>query len=182
MTKNEIIAELFVSDDFNKCIRKMEPANLRDDLKAEVALILCEKDADLIIGLHERKELTYYTVRIIINMIQSKTSPFYKKFRAISLMPISSFYFHSSDEVDNDSIGTVLQDIHTIHDIPCGYDDRSDRAIEAIDDLYWYTKEILKLYGELGTYRAVEEATGIPFESIYKTVQKGCKEIRKRVA
>lgn len=158
MTKNEILSELFTSKDFNQCIRKMKPESLQDELKAEVALILCEKPEDLIIGLADRKELRFYTVRIILNLIQSNTSQFYKKFRVNNL------------ELSEISEPTIIE-----------YDERKDTAISEIDNLYWYDREILKLYAEHGTYRKVEEVTGIPFESVYKTVMKNCKIIRDRL-
>jgi len=159
MTRNEIISDLFTSKDFNACIKKMKPERLQDDLKAEVGLILCEKPDEKIIELHESGMLKFYTVRIILNLMQSSSSPFYKKFRMTNV------------ELSN-----------IIEPIIIEYDHRKDKAIAEIENLYWYDREILKLYAEYGTYRAVEEATGIPFESIYKTVQKNCHLIRKKVA
>lgn len=82
-TKNEIVGELFTSKEFNDCIAKMEPDHLRDDLKAEVALILLETPDDKIVAIYSSgpMALKYYTVRIILNLIQSKRSAFYKKYR-----------------------------------------------------------------------------------------------------
>lgn len=50
-----------------------------------------------------------------------------------------------------------------------------------VDELYWYDKEILMLYIQLGNYRAIEKKTGIPYASAYKTVQKVIKEIKQKV-
>lgn len=50
-----------------------------------------------------------------------------------------------------------------------------------IGELYWYDREILMLYIELGNYRAIEKKTGIPYASAYKTVQKVIKEIKQKV-
>lgn len=80
-TKNEIITALYESREFNECIGKMEPDHLQDDLRSEVMLILLETPEEKIKQLHERNELKFYTVRVILNLIQSKSSPFYKKFR-----------------------------------------------------------------------------------------------------
>jgi hypothetical protein len=159
MTRNQIIAELFTSKDFNACIKKMKPESLQDELKAEVALILCEKPDGVIIELWELGKLRFYTVRIILNLIQSSSSPFYKKFRT------------STVELSEIAEPMIIE-----------YDGRKDHAINEIENLYWYDKEILKLYIQYGTYRKVEEITGIPFESIYKTVQKASLQIRKKVA
>jgi hypothetical protein len=62
----------------------MEPDHLRDDLRAEVALILLETEEGKLIEIYEARALKFYTVRIIMNLIQSKTSKFYKTYR----MPI----------------------------------------------------------------------------------------------
>jgi hypothetical protein len=61
------------------------------------------------------------------------------------------------------------------------YDFLCDSVAEAVEGLYWYDKQILELYIKLGNYRAVEKETGIPFPSVYKTVQKATKQIRQKV-
>lgn len=48
-----------------------------------------------------------------------------------------------------------------------------------LDRIHWYEAKILELYAELGTYRKVSEATGIPHISIYHTVQNARKNIKK---
>lgn len=173
MTKNEILSELFTSKDFNQCIRKMKPVNLQDELKAEVALILCEKDEEKIFQLWESGGLKFFTVRIILNLIQSNTSPFYKKFRSNEF----SLSYHDLDSAEN---GEGFKRQITLE--ASEYDTSKDMAISEIDNLYWYDREILKLYAEHGTYRKVEEVTGIPFESVYKTTQRACKIIRKKLS
>lgn len=160
MTKNEILSELFTSKDFNQCIAKMRPVNLQDELKAEVALILCEKPDEKIYQLYESGGLRFFTVRLIINLVQSTTSPFYAKFKKFNYIQIE----------------TIPEPV-TID-----YNLKKDLAIACINNLYWYDQKIMELYGKLGTYRAVEAATGIPFESIYKTVMKNCKIIREKIA
>lgn len=56
-----------------------------------------------------------------------------------------------------------------------------DNVEKQVEGLYWYDREILKLYIELGNYRAIEKKTGIPYASAYKTVQKVVKEIKQKV-
>ena len=59
----------------------MQPVELQADLKAEVFLILCEMEEEKLIGLYERNELKYYMVRIMLNMIKSDRSSFFKNYR-----------------------------------------------------------------------------------------------------
>ena len=50
-----------------------------------------------------------------------------------------------------------------------------------LDRIHWYEAKILELYAELGTYRKVAEATGIPHISIYHTVRNARKNIKKLI-
>jgi hypothetical protein len=79
--KNKILADLFQSKEMADLLQKMNPDHLRDDLKQELFLVLLETPDEKIIQLHERKELRWYTARIVMNMIASNTSPFHKKYR-----------------------------------------------------------------------------------------------------
>lgn len=164
-TKNEIVTEVFNSKDFNDCIGKMEPEHLRDDLRAEVVLILLETDERRLIEIHASGGLKYYTVRIIINLIQSKTSLFYKRYR--QQVAELTDRFIACEEQD-------FEDRATREEI-------EDRAIREIDNLYWYNHDIIRLYMQLGNYRAIEEATTIPYSSAYKTVQKSIQIIKEKV-
>lgn len=164
-TKNEIIAELYKSREFNDCISKMEPEHLRDDLRSEVVLILLETPEDKIKQLHEQVNgLKYYTVRIILNLIQSKTSKFYKQYRQQQAQLHDRFAYESADLEEREQREQV-----------------EDKAMSEIDNLYWYNKEMVKLYIEHGNYRAIEEITRIPYSSAYKTIQKSLQEIKQKV-
>jgi hypothetical protein len=79
--KSNILSELFQSKEMAELLQKMNPDHLRDDLKQELFLVLLETPDEKIIQLHERKELRWYTARIVMNMIASSSSPFHKKYR-----------------------------------------------------------------------------------------------------
>lgn len=164
-TKNQIIEDLYRSKEFNDCIGKMEPEHLRDDLKAEVTLILLETEEQKLLAIHAAGALRYYTVRIIINLIQSKTSLFYKKYRQQLTEITDRFIAEESGDIAERA---TREDIE-------------DRAISEIDNLYWYNQIMVKLYMEHGNYRAIEADTRIPYSSAYKTIQKSFKEIRQKV-
>jgi hypothetical protein len=163
--KNEIVAELFISKEFNDCIGKMEPEHLRDDLRAEVALILLETEETKLIDIHRGGGLRYYTVRIIMNLIQSKTSLFYKLYRQ-QVVEITDRYMKGED-----------QDIET----RAAKEELEDKAIKEIDNLYWYNGEMVRLYLKYGNYRAIQQNTRIPYSSAYKTIQKSFEEIKQKV-
>lgn len=171
LTKNEIISDLFKSKDFNSCIAKMKPTHLQDDLKSEVILILCESSDDKIQGLHASGGLKFYTVRIILNLIQSNTSPFYKKFRS---------GHEELQQIETASNQEYAGQVFSLSE-RADKEKSEDLALLEIENLYWYDKEIVKLYVKLGNYRAIEAETGIPFESVYKTVIRSCKQIRNKI-
>ncbi len=164
-TKNEIIADLYVSKDFNDCINKMHPDHLREDLKSEVMLILLNIPDD---KFNLIENIRYYTVRIIINLIQSKTSPFFKMYRSTNQpLPEGPKEFQKEQHQDiSERVSRELQE---------------DKVKEYINNLYWYDKEIIGLYIKLGNYRAIEKETGIPWESCYSTVRRIIKKIREDV-
>jgi hypothetical protein len=164
-TKNQIIEELYRSKEFNDCISKMEPEHLRDDLRAEVTLILLETDDQRLIAIHSAGALKYYTVRIIINLIQSKTSKFYKNYRQQMAEITDRFTAEEQTDIEERA----------------AREDIEERALREIDNLYWYNSGIVKLYMKLGNFRAIEKDTGIPYASAYKTVKKSFNEIKQKV-
>jgi hypothetical protein len=163
--RNEIVTELYNSKEFNDCIGKMEPDHLRDDLRAEVALILLETEDKRLIEIHTAGALKFYTVRIILNLIQSKTSLFYKRYRQQAAEITDRFM--ADEQLDIEERMTR--------------EDMEDQAMKEIDNLYWYNAGIVKLYLKHGNYRAIEQDTGIPYSSAYKTIQKSFQEIKQKV-
>jgi hypothetical protein len=53
-------------------------------------------------------------------------------------------------------------------------------AIEEIDSLYWYDAEMIRLYLKLGSFRAIQEYTDIPFISCYKNIKKSLATLKKK--
>jgi hypothetical protein len=164
LTKNEIITNLYNSKNFNDCIHKMEPVHLQDDLKAEVISIVCEWPENKVVQLHQDKALEFYVVRVILNQVKSKTSPFVRKYRSTSTIEITQ-------------------------DLPCIQEDCKERevreeverlAINEIDSLYWYDAEMIRLYLKLGSFRAIQEYTDIPFISCYKNIKKSLATLKKK--
>lgn len=165
MTKNQIIEKLYTGKNFTDCIAKMEPEHLREDLKQEVILIVCEWDEEKIQKLHADHVLEFYVVRVILNLIKSNTSNFYKTYRQIMV----EFINHEVADDFNREERELREMVE-------------DMAIEEIDRLYWYEKGLIELYIKHGNYRAIEKDTGIPFTSCYKSIQKSIKTIREKVA
>jgi hypothetical protein len=191
MTRDHIIQELFTGKNFNDCIGKMEPVDLREDLKMEVIAVICEWSEEKVKGLYLEGKLEFYVVRVIINMLTNKYSPFYKKFRTLT-SPLSNREFvqeygdderHKWQERRPAALAMTNMEIAEMYanENRSEREEREDKVIREIDSLHWYSATMLKLYMEKGNYRALEEATGIPFISCYKTVQKAFKELKSKV-
>lgn len=189
LTKNQIIENLFVGKNFNDCIEKMDPPHLRDDLKMEVIGIVCEWPEDKVVKLFEDKVLDFVVVRVILNQIQSNSSPFFYKYR----QPFEDFSEYGAETFGSGNarnkhtsrIGAYVDKTNedTADDVAERLlrEELEDFTIAEIDNLYWYDSEMIKLYLKHGTFRAIQEHVGIPYISCYKNIQKSLAILRKKV-
>jgi hypothetical protein len=160
MVKNEILAQYWTSKEVNDAFDKMHPEELRYDLKAEVFLVLCEMNDNKLEGLFKRNELKFYIVRIMLNMIKSDRSTFYKNYRNYTEFVDQDFV---SDDYDRTNMFEKLE--------------------ANMDGLHWYNKEILKLYAIDFKKNAKElsRKTGIPYMSIIRTINKTKKQMKTNI-
>jgi hypothetical protein len=162
MVKNEILAQYWDLKEVNDAFAKMQPEELQYDLKAEVFLVLCEMNEDKLKGMYERNELKFYIVRIMLNMIKSDRSTFYKNYR------------NHIEFVDVDKDFEIIN-----------YDkmDLIDKLEKNLEGLHWYNKEILKLYAIDFKKNAKElsRKTGIPYMSLVRTINKTKKQMKTNI-
>lgn len=159
MTKNEIITALFLSKDFDDCINSRCPMHLKDDLKAEIALLMCEKDEKQLQSLQASGQLRFFVVRIILNQL-GKNGPFYKKYR------------QSMSEVKEQACFPADFQVRIRKE---AFEDAIVKEVET--DLTWYEKGILELYLKMGALRKVAKHTCIPHSSVHLTIN----EIRRKI-
>lgn len=164
MTRNEVITTLYNSQPFNDCINRMEPSHLRADLKNEITLILLELPEQRLLRLHAAGQLMYFAWKVVVNQVKSNTSCFCKKYRQHNVE--LNGYDLAAEEM-NGRVGKELEE---------------ELALARVEDLYWYDRDIVRLYLRLGSYRAIEKETGIPWESCYKTVRNAVIKLRNEVA
>ena len=160
MVKNEILTQYWTSKEVNDAFEKMHPEELRYDLKAEVFLVLCEMENDKLVGMFERNELKFYIVRIMLNMIKSDRSTFYKNYR------------NYTDFVDQDFVSDDYDKTNMFEKLEAN-----------MEGLHWYNKEILKLYAIDFKKNAKElsRKTGIPYMSIIRTINKTKKQMKTNI-
>lgn len=156
MDRNGIIAELWSSTDLNEALKKMKPVEIQEDLKSELFLIICEIDEFKLIDLYDKKQLKFYIVRIMLNLVQSSKNKFFKNYR--------NFEEYNETEKPDEQ-------------------DEPIEVMEFIEGLYWYQKEILKLYTFDFNKNAKElsRQTGIPYMSLIRTLNQTKKELKKKI-
>jgi DNA-directed RNA polymerase specialized sigma subunit len=156
--RNDILAELWNSKEVNDAIKKMHPKELQEDLKSEVFLILAELDATKLIDLYEKKQIKFYMVRIMLNLVQSTDKKFYGKYRN----------FVEYIEVEKEDVKE---------------NDLTENITNVFEQLYWYQKEILRLYTYQFNKNAKElsRQTGIPYMSIIRTLNQIKKELKQQL-
>jgi hypothetical protein len=156
--RNEILVEFWQSEEVNKAFSKMHPIELQDDLKSEVFLILAELPEQKLIDLYDKKQLRFYVVRIMLNLVQNSNNQFYKRYR--------NFVEYTDQEVAE----SYQEDI-------------SQKVRLSVDDLHWYKKELLRLYTEefKCNAKALSRDTGIPYMSIVRTLNITKSELKSKI-
>jgi hypothetical protein len=156
LERNKIIEEFYNSKEVNEAISKMHPVELQDDLKAELFLILCELDEQKLLDLYEKKQLRFYLVRILLNLVQSTDKKFYQKYR--------NFTEYKQEERADEVTEAI-------------------NVLEPLEDLYWYNRKVFELYVHEFKCNAKElsRKTGIPYISVVRTINQTKQILRKKI-
>lgn len=162
MTRNDIISKLYESKEIATALRKMQPAQLREELKQEMFISLCQISDEKFWSIYNNNGvagLKFWLVRTMLNMIYSTSmnQPFYRNFR----VKFETFQDHSNieetlpEEFENKEVKEVL------------FTKLEDRRKE----LSWYENKLLDTWCELGMSSAkVSRETQIPYMSIIRTI------------
>ena len=154
----KILEEFYNSVEVNDAISKMHPVELQEDLKGELFLILAELPEDKLIGLYEAKQLRFYVVRVMLNLVRSTDKKFYAKYR--------NFVEYEEKEIADEQ-----------------QTDPTEFISKYFESLYWYEKELLRLYTfEFNrNARQLSRATGIPYMSIIRTLNKTKQDLKSKI-
>lgn len=109
MIISKIITEIETSGLLRElCENIRVSSNDIDDLMQEIYLILLEYDRDKLIELYEKKQLKFFMVRIIQNQYNSKTSPFYRKYKKYYKY-IDGNYVNDENKVEDDELDDIAE-------------------------------------------------------------------------
>lgn len=100
---NKIIKEIYEENIVKDIIANMRvKSNDIDDLEQEIYMILLEYNKDRIIEMYEKNQLRYFIVGIISRQYNSKTSPFYKKYKKYYTL-VDGNYINNEDVMEDDN-------------------------------------------------------------------------------
>jgi hypothetical protein len=136
----------------------MHPIELQEELKSELFLRIAEIPEEKLIDLYNKKQLRFYVVRIMLNLIRSTDHKFYKKFRNfVEYVPI--------EVVEQEQL------------------DVTNIVKEHYESLYWYEKEIFRLYTFEFNCNAkkLSIALGIPYISVVRTINKIKQDLKTKI-
>jgi hypothetical protein len=139
----------------------------QNDFKHEVILLLYEKPHELILSLYNTSGLTYYVVRIILNLVNQKRNIYHRVYNDFNVT------------YDTEIVETLKLSCEGITIVQRKRDEeREERLIEHINnnldekDKFPYYKRIVDAVEEHGGIRAASRATGIPKSSIAEAIKK----------
>jgi hypothetical protein len=162
MTRTEIIVQLWGDADIRQAIGKMQPAELHDDLRQEMFLVICELEEGRLLKMHAEGWVKFFLVRTMLNMVKSDRSTFFKKFRQ-TFLELSSNHSAGVELLTNFESSEVVE----------------TNVIAAVESLPWYDRELLKLYAEDKNIAKLSKDTRIPYRSLFKTITKAKIKVRK---
>lgn len=81
MQCHKIIERIYSDSQILKLIDKLDPPELRDDLRQEFAMVLFQYDCDKILQLEKEGKLLFFSIRILLNMATGVNGHFYRTFR-----------------------------------------------------------------------------------------------------
>lgn len=191
ITASSILTEIYVSDEVKKCVSKLEPEHLQQDILQHTFMELFEKPSEFILDLYDRGKLKAYIVKILYNTATYSRTTFAKQ---QGKETPTDFNFDFNEEA-YDNPGAVkadkkhmqeycnrshysLMEAHEEYKRQLEYE---SEVICALSEMHWYKQELLNLYVELGTYKAVSDKTGIPLTSVFKTITELRKEIKQKL-
>ena len=152
MTATELLTNIYKSKDFADMMRRVKVSDeLKEDIKQHVFCELFAKPCEFIEDLQNRGKLRGYISSMVWAVSKmNRHNKFARQF-GFNEVPLE-FAAHLEVEETPEPI--------------------------TLDGLDWYKAEMLQLYAELGTYKAVNEKTNIPTVSVFNTVKAAKKHVK----
>jgi len=167
MNCREYIEEIYSHPAINNLIKKLDPVELQDEIKQEMALNLLNMPCERVEKIHKEGGLLAYTLRMVWNMAASSTSEFYKKFRKknINYLEINDYLYSEESECENcPKIATNILQKKLTED--------ANSAHESI---------IFQKYVELESMDKVAKYFNIPRQHVFNVIKTTRKQIKNDI-
>ena len=168
MLATELLTEIYSSQEVKEVILKLKPDHLQQDILQHTFCELFQKPDEFIIDLHARGKLKSYIVKILYNSATYHRTTFEKEQGKGHQKEMPTDFCSNSKYEVIKFVDEEKERQQEYSDIAC-----------AVSKVYWYKADLIKLYAELGTYKAVSAKTGIPISSVFKTIKEAITEIKK---
>ena len=163
-TATQVLTEIYESKEVSEVLKRLKPEHLQQDIKQHVFCELFAKDENFILELHQKNKLKAYIVKILYNTATYSRTTFAKEL---------------GRETPTDFCVEVKYEVLKVDTSGFEQMEYETSIKKKLEESNWYPVELLKLYAELGTYKAVSEKTKIPLTSVYKTITEFTKELKK---
>ena len=133
-----------------------------EDLLHESIMALYNSDQEKIKTIIEKKQLTFYIVRIMMNQYQSNTSPYHKKYRRTKHKEhLKEFYIYTKEPLTKEK----MQE----------FEDREKRLQwidEKLKGLSWFDVEVFRIYFREGfSLNKMQKETKINRSTLGKSIR-----------
>jgi hypothetical protein len=163
----DIIAELYEDKEVNKLINKLDPPELREDLRQEFAVILLDYSCEKLIEAKENGKIVYLAIRILLNMATGTNGYFYRTYRRNRVIEDHEYnktYSKTIDYIPSAKIARDVLDKKLLLD--------ANEAHESI---------IFDKYVELRSCKKVADYYGIPQLHVFQVVKKTRNQLKKEI-
>ncbi len=133
-----------------------------EDLLHETILALYNADQEKIKYIIEKKQLTFYIVRIMLNQYQSNTSPYHKKYRKqYNEKQLKEFYIYTKEPLTKEKMKQLEEQ-----------EDRLQWIDKKLKHLSWFDVEVFKIYyRENYSLNTMSKATKINRSTLGKSIR-----------
>ena len=133
-----------------------------EDLLHESIIALYNSDKEKIKDIIEKKQLTFYIVRIMMNQYQSNTSPYHKKYRRTKHKEhLKEFYIYTKEPLTKEKMQV--------------FEDREKRLQwidEKLKGLSWFDVEVFRIYFREGfSLNKMQKETKINRSTLGKSIR-----------
>lgn len=166
MTFDQIISDLYISPDLDRCIAKQVRREDWDDFKQELFTIICALDKNMVVDLSKQGRLKFYVVRVIINLSNQKNASYQRKYKSGRTI------------YDTDMVQAIQHPAeHNTMQERQAAEDREQRMLNEVENLdkrfgTFYHRVLVQQIAECGSQREVSRRTGIPIASISVSVKR----------